>query len=210
MNIHLDRKILKAVSFGIIIALLWVAAVRFATFKSDSVHHHANFALYINGQRDEFKNFTFYEEVAACSTHERDNVKARVHMHDSNNHLIHVHANAVTWSQFFTNLRYSLGDNLIATDQGVYAAGQDDNDLTFILNGQPINSLAGRLIKSQDVLLINYGKDNLETLQKRYNDIPHSASEANTKPDPASCSGSSGPSFTDRLKYSIGLEPAKH
>src|SRR3989344_6900954 len=100
-------------------------AFRFATFNgNDDVHYHANFALFVNDQRDEFKNFTFYEEVSACSNEAKDNPKTRVHMHDQNNGLVHVHAHGVTWGQFFHNLGYVLGDSLVKTDDGVYINGQ--------------------------------------------------------------------------------------
>lgn len=206
MSTYLYRGLLV----GFILGIVSLAALRFITFKSDAVHYHANFALYINGQHDEFKNFSFYEEVQACNTNDKDNVKARVHMHDENNHLIHVHANGVTWSQFFTNLDYALGDNLIKTDKGVYVDGQDGNKLTFMLNGKETGTIADTVIKSEDVLLINYGKDDQSTLQKRYDDIPRDAHQANMEHDPATCSGSHDLTFVQRLKHAVGINETGH
>lgn len=194
-----------ALLISFVVGVLFMTALRFMNIKSDAVHYHANFALYVNGQRDEFKSFSFYEEVQLCSVEAKDNPKARVHMHDENNHLIHVHGNGVTWSQFFTNLGYTLGDNLIKTDNGIYVDGQDDNKLTFLLNGQETSAIADRVIKSEDVLLINYGKDDQVTLQQRYKAIPRDAHKANTAADPATCSGSEPLTFTNRLKKALGF-----
>ncbi len=194
--------------FGVTMFLLGaflLAAFRFATFKSDDVHYHANFALYVNGQKDEFKSFTFYEEVAACTAHDPDDVKSRVHMHDQNPGLVHVHAHGVTWGQFFANLDYTLGDKVVVTENGAYADGQDGNKLSFLLDGQPVESVEDRVIKTEDVLLINYGKDDAKTLQTRYDAIPRDAHKANVTSDPATCSGNADSTLTQRFKAAVGL-----
>ncbi len=192
-----------------LLGALVVVGIRFAAIKDDSVHYHANFALYINGQKDEFKSFTFYEEVQACTLNDPDNVKTRAHMHDQNSGLVHVHAHGVTWGQFFDNLGYTLGNKVVATDAGVFTDGQDTNKLSFILNGEPVQTIADRVIKSQDKLLINYGNDDDKTLQNRFNSVPADAAKANTTQDPAACSGSHKLTFTDRLKLSLGLSSSQ-
>jgi hypothetical protein len=195
---------------GVVLALLGSTAIRFALVKDSSVHYHANFALYINGQEDPFKSFTFYEEVAACDAHDADNPKVRTHMHDNNAHLIHVHDGGVTWGAFFANLGYTLGDNLIKTDSGVYITGDDGNKLSFVLNGTPSDNIANKVISSEDVLLVNYGKDSQTTLTQRYDGIPRDAAKANTTKDPAACSGGHELTFWSRLKQAVGLSADEH
>lgn len=195
---------------GLLVAFIATTAVRYALIQHKEVHYHANFSLYINGQEDQFKSFTFYEEVAACDVHAIDDVKGRAHMHDQNGHMVHVHAHAVTWGAFFANLGYTLGDNLIKTDNGVYVSGDDGNKLTFLLNGQPVDTISNQLIKSEDVLLINYGKDSDATLKQRYDAIPRDAHKANVTKDPAACSGDEGMKFSQRLKQALGAQPEEH
>jgi hypothetical protein len=195
---------------GIFVSLLATTVIRYALVKDTAVHYHANFSLYINGQEDAFESFTFYEEIAACDTHELDNPKPRVHLHDQNAHLVHVHAHAVTWGAFFDNLGYTLGDNLVKTDNGTYISGDDGNKLTFLLNGKPVDHLANAVIKSEDVLLINYGKDSDVTLKQRYDGIPRTAQQANTTVDPAACSGGAELNFWNRLKQALGSPPEQH
>ncbi len=178
---------------------------RFATFEPDDVHFHANFALYINGTKDEFKNFTFYKEVAACSVHNEDDVESRVHMHDENPSLVHVHAHGVTWGAFFSNLGYTLGNKAITTDDGTFVDAQGGNALSFILNGEQVKSIQNKLIQSEDVLLINYGKDEQSTLLERSKSIPSDAKQANATADPATCSGSEDTSLTKRFRAALGL-----
>lgn len=130
------------------LGVLTLFGIRFTTYKSDDVHFHANFALYINGTKDDFKNFSFYKEVAACDVHNIDDVEARVHMHDNNPGLIHVHAHGVSWGAFFSNLGYTLGNKAVTTDAGTYIDGQDGNSLKFLLNGEKVSSIQNKLIKT--------------------------------------------------------------
>jgi hypothetical protein len=77
--------------------------------------------------------------------------------------------------------------------------------LTFILNGQPVPHIANRIIKSEDVLLINYGKDDNQTLQSRYAAIPKTAHHYNVTKDPAACQGGEELTPLNRLKQAVGF-----
>lgn len=198
------------VVLGVLIGFVLSTAVRFVWFQDTATHYHANFMLYIDGERDMFDSFAFYEEVAACSAHDSHDPKLRVHMHDHNPALVHVHADGVTWGHFFANLGYNLGRQSIETETGIYVDGQDDNELTFILNGQKVASPMNQVIRSEDKLLINYGTEDDAELQTRAAAIPDDAGEANTKPDPAACAGAHETSWLDRLKWAIGLPTAGH
>lgn len=205
-KLRLSKRMWVGIGIGFIVGALVMVGIRFFTIKSDDVHYHANFGLYVNGVRDEFKNFTFYEEVQSCDQHDSDNPKTLVHLHDNNNHVVHVHAHAVTWSQFFANLGYGLNDKVLTTDKGVYVDGAEGMHLTFWLNGQAVDGVANRVIASRDVLLVSYGDDNQAILQKQYNSIPKDAQKFNEAKDPTACGGADQGSFTNRLKAALGFE----
>ena len=190
-------------ALGILVGLVAVVVFRYIAFKDTDVHYHANFALYINGERDPFKSFTFYEEVQACMTDNKVDPKTRVHMHDQNSGLIHVHASGVTWAQFFNNLGYGLTDTMIQTDKGAYMNGQDGKRLSFTLNGKPTGAIANRVIQSEDKLLINYGDDEPSVLEQRFKTVPNDAHEANLKHDPGACSGGHELTTWQRMKKSM-------
>ncbi|MCA9333258.1 hypothetical protein KDA00_05305 [Candidatus Saccharibacteria bacterium] len=198
----IDKSIALAVLIGFLVGSVFVVGMRFITYESDNVHYHANFALYINGQRDDFKDLSFYEEVQACTDDSIDNPKSRTHMHNQQNDLVHIHAHSVTWGHFFANLGYSLGNKQIQTDDGVFVDGKP-GDLKFILNGSEVDSVANKVIESEDTLLIDYGNSNDEELMERYENINKSASEFNGKYDPSGCSGNESLSPIERLKLSI-------
>jgi hypothetical protein len=190
-----------AVLAGITIGLLATLGVRAATYTPDVTHYHANFALFIDGQRDKFDNFTFYEEVQSCSSSDTNNPRHRVHMHNKESDTVHVHADGVTWGHFFANLGYGLSDSAVETDAGVFVDGLGGRKLTFMLNGEEADSVANRIIGREDVLLVTYGDPS--DAQDQYDQIRKNAGEHNHKPDPASCSGSQDVTFKDRIKHAV-------
>lgn len=179
-----------------------VIAVRFILVKKQSTHYHANFALYVNGQKEEFSSFVYYEEVSACTDEYANNPKSRVHMHDNVNNLVHVHDQAATWSHFFSNIGMTFADGILYKSGSLFKESEEI-EFTYILNGNEVDSIADKVIGSGDSLLINIGGEDKETLNARYNQITKNANEYNEKPDPSSCSGSNSESFTDRLMRTL-------
>src|SRR3989344_5111964 len=137
-----------------------ILAIRFITYSPEEVHYHANFAVYLNGQREQFKDMRYYEETAAssCSIEEKETPLERAHMHGNVNDVVHVEDHLVTWGNFFQNIDWGIGDNYLKTADKIYAV-DDQNKLTFMLNGNKVNSVAGLIIKDEDKLLVSYGDE---------------------------------------------------
>ena len=57
-------------AYGLILGALVILGIRFAMYSPKHTHYHANFAVYINGQREEFKKPTYYEDVATCTAYD--------------------------------------------------------------------------------------------------------------------------------------------
>ena len=203
------RKILKTKTFwwNVVIFLLLIGLItlHFSKTGQQDVHYHANFQIYISGQPLKFEGEQFYEEVSACSAENSYRPSSRVHMHEQKAHLIHVHAPAVTYQHFLNNLNIYLSDEVMDVSGEVYRDGENGR-LRFILNGKPLVTLNNKVIRSLDVLLIDFSSDDYSTIKERYNKIPKDAKEANTLQDPQSCSGGSeGGSFWSRLKKALGF-----
>ena len=193
------------VVLGVVLGALLVLAVRFASLKDMRVHYHANFALYVNGVRDDFNGFTYFEEVASCSEEAHHTPKTRVHLHEPNDYVVHVHDNAVTWGHLFANLGYALGNDVIKTSSGTYVDAQDGKKLQFILNGEPVPAVANRVIDDRDALLISYGNEDDAAVAKQYNGIKKDAKHFDETPDPSSCSGSEPFNTAKRFKETLKL-----
>lgn len=189
----------------LLIGALIILGIRFFTYKPDRVHYHANFAVYINGQREQFRNLKYYEETAAATctaepVSKEQNPMSRVHMHGMVNDVIHVEDHLVTWGSFFQALGWGLGDNYISTGSSMYAAAGQDK-LTFILNGKTVSSVANRVIGDQDRLLVSYGDAASNELRQEYNVIQNKALKEDQSPDPVGCGGAEPITFRDRMAH---------
>ncbi len=193
-------KTLSLLILGALVGAGALAAWRLAAYHSTAVHYHANFAVYINGNREPFAADTYYEEEAGCSADKANTPLARAHMHDKVNDLIHVEAPAVTWGEFFQNLGWGIGPNYLQTRSKLYLSDAN-HKLTYILNGQTMDNPAGVVIKSLDKLLVSYGTSDKAKLQTQAKSISSSAEKANTTPDPESCSGPAVSSWQTKLNY---------
>ncbi len=175
---------------GILVGAGVILGIRFVTFAPETVHYHANFAVYVNGQQEQFKGMQYYEETAAtsCSINPVASPLERAHMHDNINSVVHVEDHLVTWGNFFQNINWGIGDTYLKTADQVYVAA-DQNQLTFILNGKRVDSIANTVIGDQDKLLVSYGSDSSQVIQKQYDKIQNNAVKNDIEQDPASCSG---------------------
>ena len=178
---------------GLLLGALIILAIRFFTYAApEATHYHANFAVYLNGQHEEFKSPQYYQEVAACTVNGPIQPAQRAHMHDEENSVLHVHDDGVTWSQFFDNLGWSIGPNFIQNADKKMYIEDGDNKLNIVLNGQnltDLTSIANQVIKDRDRMLISFGNIDSETLESEYKAVPSTAKHFDETPDPASCSG---------------------
>jgi hypothetical protein len=196
-----NQTILIYLTLGFVAGLLWFGALRYFLVNPAETHYHANFAVYINGEREEFAEFTYYEEVAACTSEYENNPKGRVHMHDKVNNVIHVHDKRVTYGNFFQNIGWNVGDEYIATLDAVYQTGTEKK-VVYYLNGTEVERIDNKVIGNTDRVLISYG-DASTDFSSQFASVAATAEEVNKYQDPASCgglNGSSHDSVMSRLK----------
>ncbi len=199
-----NTSVLFLLLIGFIAGLLWFAALRFFLVQAEETHYHANFAVYIDGVQQDFSDTSYYEEVAACTIAYKDEPKGRVHMHDKVNDVIHVHDKRVTYADFFHNIFWTVGDEVLETREAVYQNG-GEKKLVFILNGQEVDRIDSRVIGNLDKLLVSFG-DAATDFMAQYSTVDDTAAEVNKYQDPATCSGLNGPgnnSVMNRLKRAI-------
>lgn len=186
--------------FGLGITLF--VLLRFIFLSPDVTHYHANFAVFLNNERVTFEGPGYYEEVQSCSSDETS-PRGRVHMHQPDNNIAHVHDENVTWGHFFEGLGWALGPETLVTDDQVYVT-DDVRTLKFYINGALVDSPYNQVIQNEDQLLISYGENSGDIkAQKAAVGEPVSAEVANTQHDPAACRGSEDSSISARLKNAI-------
>jgi hypothetical protein len=188
--------------YGLLLSAVLILGIRYATYHEHEAHYHANFAVYINGQQEDFKDPQFYQEVKICSAEGNMTPQMRTHMHNNENGVIHVHDDGVTWGQFFENLGWIVGPDFIRTTDTLYTA-TDSQKLNIVLNGQNLtglSSITNQLIDNKDRLLLSYGGDDKAALDKQFATVADNAEEYNNKDDPAGCSGAHTVTPAERLK----------
>jgi len=188
---------------GLLLGALTILVIRYFTYTPEAVHYHANFAAYIDGQREEFKGLQYYEEFTSASCNTAEHQKSpneRAHMHSNINDVVHVHDNLVTWGNFFQYLGWNVGDTFLATPNKIYQ-NTDKAELSFILNGKHTDSIVNRVIQDRDRLLISYGINNETSLNEQFNSVSSSAKEYDESKDTAACGANIKPTYKDRLNH---------
>ena len=187
---------------SVVLGILAFVAVRFVMLGTQAVHYHANFALYVNGQREEFKSFAYYEEIATCGG--SLSPKTIVHMHNNVNSAVHVHRPEATWVQFFANLGWTMSDKALISPTGeIYKDGDNGNKLSFYLNGREAGAISNQIIADEDALVINYGSETSDQIKSNYDGLAKDAKQLNAGKDPSACTGSEDMSVASRLKRAI-------
>ena len=188
-----------------ILGIVAVLAIRFAIYQPPAkIHYHANFAVYINGQRELFKGPAYYAETKLCQAASVETPIERAHLHNNVNSVVHVHDHAVTWGQLFANLNWTLGPDLLEAPDGPVYATNGTAKLHVLLNGQDVtdfSNIANTVIKDQARLLLSYGDETGNVLQQQYQTVPSTAKQYDESTDPSSCGGAEGVSLSDRLHH---------
>lgn len=168
----------------------------------EKTHYHANFAVYVNGQREKFEGPRYYEETEAtsCTLEHVESPTERAHMHGNVNNVVHVEDHLVTWGNFFQNIGWVVSPDLIKSPKQMILA-DPERKVTFMLNDKVVPDVTKLIIKDQDRLLVDLGNTSEQTLQKEYKTVPATAQKYNLTQDPAGCSGNRPTTVSDRLKH---------
>lgn len=183
--------------------ILALAAARFLFAAPEpATHHHANFALFVDGDRVDLSADRYMEDVGACSLEPGVvTPRERVHMHANEDHVVHVHHPGVSWGHFFQNLGMSLGSDYLVLDDGRMLASDSIRTLKFVLNGQPVGALAGEAIRSGDRALISFGPAPVaQILETQFPQVAEDARDYNEESDPATCRGHGEAGTLERVR----------
>lgn len=120
-------------------------------------HVHADFALYINGERYDLSAERFMsgsEQVL----HEH------VHLHDENGDVIHYHAPDISLAEFLASLSFTLTDTCLTTPEGSEYCTSSTSTLQLYVNNEPSSELASYVAADEDRLLLYYGAPDVPSI----------------------------------------------
>lgn len=191
---------------GVLLGLVVFGAVRLIALPPlDHVHYHANWAVWIEGERVDLSGDRYMQSVSACVTDPSSMTgEARVHMHENNQDVVHVHHAGATWAHLLQNLGWGIGYGWMVTDSGEMYRDEGDKRLTFILNGLDVPPAHDRVIRPGDRLLISFGGEPPEELTRvRFPTVADDAPGFDGTYDPAGCAGHEEESFSDRVRRAL-------
>ncbi len=191
---------------GLLIGWLGIGTLRFIFIEDgdlNATHYHANFALFINGERVDLSDMKYMEDVASCRADPASVLPVdRAHLHSQVHDVVHVHHPGVTWGHFFANIGFTLRDDFIITDAGerFFADNRGGSTMKFIVNGQAVSTVYNRGIRSEDRLLISFGSEaEEEVTEAQFPDVGTTAAAFNASHfDPGGCTGGPPPETTGR------------
>lgn len=192
-------------SVGVLLGLLVFGAVRFAARPwPQQRHFHANWAIFVNGTPVDLSPTRYMQSVQVCAADDRMQPEQRVHMHNGEAGVVHIHDDGVAWGHLLQNLGFDLGADYLILDDGRRVLGDRERSLKFVLNGFVVSDVDNRLIMPGDRLLISYGTEAAETVvASQFPRVPSNASEYDQRSDPAGCAGARTESFWVRLRQAF-------
>lgn len=188
---------------GVGIGVVVFGAVRLAALPPiESTHYHANWAVWVDGERVDLSHERYMEDVASCSADAANmTAHARVHMHEGNMDVVHVHHVAATWGHLLQNIEWGIGAGWLYTDDGRLLRDGEGGRLTFVLNGLVVPPADDRVIQPGDRLLISFGPEDPSTLlAERFPTVSSDAPEFDGNYDPAGCAGTPTETFGERVR----------
>jgi hypothetical protein len=182
--------------------VLLLGGLRFAFAPWDApTHYHANWAVFIDGDRLDLTDERYMQDVSACADRRNMQAADRVHMHDGNHDVVHVHHEGATWGHLMSVLGFGLGADYLITDDGRRLFNEDGRTLKFVINGFQVPEVHNRVIRPGDRLLISYGSETLEeVLARQFPQVASNAPEYDRNYDPAGCSGPQRLPLLERLR----------
>jgi len=189
---------------GIALGAAGLGLIRFAALPPlEIVHYHANWAVWIDGERVDFSADRYMEDVAACTAGSHMDIvpENRVHMHENNPDVVHVHHGGATWGHLLQNIGWGIGESWIVTDSGELYRDTGSAGLTFVLNGFAVPPAHNRAIAPGDRMLISFGTEDYGALMyERFTTVADDAPTFDGNYDPAGCAGHADETFREKLR----------
>jgi hypothetical protein len=136
-------------------------AVRVGGDLRQAIHEHADFALYIRGERFDFGQPQFISD-------ENKELSPNVHVHNPRHTVLHVHREGTTWEEFFESVGFALKDSTNLGELGQESLKLPSGEVLqpgggeafqFVVNGVPVDGIAGMNISALDRVLISFGTE---------------------------------------------------
>lgn len=154
----------KKVIIAIVVILLGIFSFRFyqASQMHDrydtDVHVHSDFAIYVLDKRLDLTSDKYQSSLKS----EKDK---NIHIHDGNDHVLHRHAEGITFAHFLKSIGFTLTGDCFTTDTGTTTCSDETNEVSLYVNGQRQTAPTSYINQERDRILLYVGLRNNSNLQ---------------------------------------------
>lgn len=127
-----------------------------------TAHTHADLNIYINGERLILAKPANYMKSSFLHLDNNKNP-------DDANSVLHMHAKNIPLWVFFRSLGMNLTRDSLVLTNGQILKNENGNILKFYLNGKRVDDLTDYIFQPLDKLLISFGPENDENVNKQIN-----------------------------------------
>lgn len=118
----------------------------------EKVHEHADFAVYLNGEKFDFTK-------AKYQSSDTNPLDPDAHLHDGNGDVTHKHRKGITLGYFFDTLNMKFDNQCFATDDDKQYCSTADKKLRMFVNGKENTAFGNYEFTDLDRILITYGDE---------------------------------------------------
>lgn len=159
MNKRLYYLIPLVIAASVLLALGGLSIFKTATTPKH-MHYHAGFKVYADNKLQDFSKAQYMKEnpctvdgKPTAQTSKEEEQLEKAHLHDRVGNVVHSHRDNVYWSDFFTNIKYTL---------------PKDKPIKTFMNGKEIKEITKTKINPYDSVVILVGENtDYEELSKK-------------------------------------------
>ena len=154
--------------FGILIfyALFWALTSPLKIGPLGSAFIHADFAVFINGEKYDFNQTIFFEK------------NPYIYISYPYSSLLRIRATNVPLKMFFDSIGWRITKDCIKLHTSEEYCTNKTHSLKFYVNGKRIEDISNYLIKDLDKILISYGNESEEQIKFQLKQISDFAWQA--------------------------------
>lgn len=163
---------------------------------TEKYHVHADFKVYINNNPIDFSQ-------AKYQSKEDKELDPYLHLHDGNGNILHVHKKGLNLDRFFQSFKISLTNECLNLDTGEKYCTSGGKTLKMYVNGKINTQFASYEPQDLDRILLSYGNDSEEVIQKQVSSVTDDACKYSLKcpergkPPTENCAGGLGTGCED-------------
>lgn len=146
------------------------------TQNPDPNHTHADFAVWIEGEKIDFSDEAYMSGIPKRegSSDEDTYHHKHLHLHDEIGSLLHRHKPGLTIGDFLSSLGFTMSTQCLTLDTHVMVCPESGKSWQMFVNGEQVNYDAAYAFEDVDQILLTYGAS-AEDVQRQLSEMTDEA-----------------------------------